>query len=185
MTVLIVLVVKSDPVMTSNVTTAPVTESPSSSSGPTMSPEEVCTAAGKNCDDCIGEKKVTCFFCDSSKTCNYYKIKGILPSSKNCDMGDIRVGVCWLNFKVMIITVSVVAGVLIISIIICCCCCCRKKKRTRLVQDDAKREREKEERRIRGLERQKERQSRNDEIRRKYGLIKDDHPYQKFDSQHS
>lgn len=36
-----------------------------------------------------------------------------------------------VNFQILIITMSVLAGVLIIGIIVCCCCCCRKCDRNR------------------------------------------------------
>jgi len=146
----------------------------------TLSPKIKCENAGSSCEDCV--KVAECYYCTTTEKCEHYPYKHVFPSPKECDMGDVRWGVCWFNFKAMVISMAVIGGVLLISLTICICCCCRRRNRSKLVQEEAKYEREREERRIRNLQRQKEKTSKYDEIRKKYGLVKDDHPYQRFEA---
>ncbi|XP_077129884.1 pituitary tumor-transforming gene 1 protein-interacting protein-like [Ranitomeya variabilis] len=106
----------------------------------------------------------------------------ILPSSSLCTLKDARWGICWVNYEALIITLSVIGGAIILSLILCCCCCCRKKKNRNSSLETEKSVREKEERRVRQEERRVQMKSRHDEIRKKYGLFKEDNPYSKFDS---
>lgn len=111
-----------------------------------------------------------------------YPVKNILPPSSLCKLNKARWGVCWVNFEALIITMSVVGGVIILSVAICCWCCCRKKKNRSNVMETEKSLREKEERRVRQEERRTQMKNRHDEIRKKYGLFKEDNPYTKFDA---
>ncbi|KAG8559039.1 hypothetical protein GDO81_017223 [Engystomops pustulosus] len=132
------------------------------------------------CEDCL--KNVSCLWCNTDRKCLDYPVKNILPPSSLCKLKDARWGICWVNFEAVIIAVSVVGGVLILSVIICCCCCCRKKKNRNSSLETEKSIREKEERRVRQEERRVQMKSRHDEIRKKYGLFKEDNPYSKFES---
>uniref|UniRef100_A0A8B9IHR1 PTTG1 interacting protein n=1 Tax=Anser cygnoides TaxID=8845 RepID=A0A8B9IHR1_ANSCY len=76
-----------------------------------------------------------------------------------------------VNFEALIIAMSVVGGMILIMLGVCCCCCsmgCSARERER--------------RRVRQEERRAEMKSRHDEIRRKYGLFKEENPYAKFDN---
>ncbi|MEE6491046.1 hypothetical protein FKM82_016081 [Ascaphus truei] len=131
------------------------------------------------CEECL--KNVTCFWCSTNQKCEDYPVKNILPPSSLCKLSDARWGVCWVNFEALIITMSVVGGILVISLIVCCCCCCRKKRTRSHIVDDEKTVREKTERRARQEERRTQMKTRHDEIRKKYGLFKEDNPYSKFE----
>ncbi|KAJ1187446.1 hypothetical protein NDU88_004222 [Pleurodeles waltl] len=132
------------------------------------------------CEQCL--KNVTCLWCSTSNECKEYPVKNVLPPSSLCKLSAARWGVCWVNFEALIIAMSVVGGLIIIGLITCCCCCCRKKKSKKPDKEDEKAAREKEQRRIRQEERRSEMKSRHDEIRKKYGLFKEENPYAKFDN---
>jgi len=107
-----------------------------------------------------------------------------LPPSSKCTLEEARWKVCWVNLEALIIAVSVIGGLVILSIIIICCYCwcCRGgkgRKQKRFEMEDAKFETQKMERRQKQDERRSERRNRLDDIRRKYGLLKDE-PYQRF-----
>ncbi|XP_067142098.1 pituitary tumor-transforming gene 1 protein-interacting protein-like isoform X2 [Centruroides vittatus] len=148
----------------------------------TKSIEQICDGSNITCDECISRGS-QCYFCRKTKKCSVYPYKHLVPRNDECgSMGDIAWGTCLVNFQTLIITMSVIGGVLIIGIIVCCYCCCRKQGRDKWARQQAKWEKEREERKARAQERKKERQAKTDEIRRKYGLIKDDNPYQRFDT---
>lgn len=107
----------------------------------------------------------------------------VLPPSSLCQLSSARWGVCWVNFEALIITLSVLGGSVLLGVAICCCCCCCPRKRSRRPdRSEEKAEREREERRVRQEERRAEMKSRHDEIRRKYGLFKEDNPYARFEN---
>ncbi|XP_064278790.1 pituitary tumor-transforming gene 1 protein-interacting protein-like [Passer domesticus] len=150
-----------------------------------------CTAAGpvvdchqytnRSCEECL--KNVTCLWCASSRRCMEYPVRRILPPADLCELRSARWGVCWVNFEALIIAMSVVGGTLLIMLgVCCCCCCCCKKKSKKPDKDDERAAREREKRRVRQEERRAEMKSRHDEIRRKYGLFKEENPYAKFEN---
>ncbi|XP_070609237.1 pituitary tumor-transforming gene 1 protein-interacting protein isoform X2 [Erythrolamprus reginae] len=134
----------------------------------------------KTCEECL--KNVTCLWCSSSSKCVEYPVRNILPPRSLCELSAARWGVCWVNFEALIIAMSVVGGIILITLFICCCFCCRKKKNRKADKDDEKDAREKEQRRVRQEERRAEMKSRHDEIRKKYGLFKEENPYAKFEN---
>ncbi|XP_072028721.1 pituitary tumor-transforming gene 1 protein-interacting protein-like isoform X1 [Amphiura filiformis] len=142
----------------------------------TASPDECSNFSGAGkCDECVKALKGKCFYCKTDNKCQLYPVKELLPT-KECDLGAARWGTCAINFKALIISMSVIAGVLILSI--CCgvyCCCCRSKgNRAKWAREDAKVERQKEERKMKHEQKKQERKAKNDEIRRKYGLLKEE-----------
>ncbi|XP_032802429.1 pituitary tumor-transforming gene 1 protein-interacting protein-like [Petromyzon marinus] len=141
------------------------------------------TMSGKSCEECL--KNVSCLWCFSNNSCLDYPVKTILPSSSVCALSKARWGVCWVNFEALIITMSVVAGVLLLAMCICCyCCCCRESKSSKRARqlEKEKATREKADRVVRIEERKVERKARNDEIRKKYGLYTEDNAYTRFDN---
>ncbi|KAK7904197.1 hypothetical protein WMY93_016804 [Mugilogobius chulae] len=78
---------------------------------------------GTSCDECL--RNVSCLWCIPSKTCITYPVRTILPPHSVCPLNDARWGLCWMNFQTLIITISVVGGVLIIGLIVCMFCCCK------------------------------------------------------------
>uniref|UniRef100_A0A673SXJ5 PTTG1 interacting protein n=1 Tax=Suricata suricatta TaxID=37032 RepID=A0A673SXJ5_SURSU len=88
-----------------------------------------------------------------------------------------------LNFEALIITMSVVGGVVLLAVAVCCCaCCCRRKRSRKPDKEEEKAARAREERRVRQEERRAEMKSRHDEIRKKYGLFKEENPYARFEN---
>ncbi|KAJ0070284.1 hypothetical protein NL108_007622 [Boleophthalmus pectinirostris] len=140
----------------------------------TPSPLSPCSSkSNTSCEECL--QNVTCLWCEQTGQCIDYPVRTILPPRSVCRLNDARWGVCWVNFQVLIITMSVLAGVLIITVLLCCFCCC-KCERMGTKKEDAKAERENRARTARQKARRTEMQMRHDEIRQKYGLAKDN-PY--------
>uniref|UniRef100_A0A8C5K9T7 Pituitary tumor-transforming 1 interacting protein n=1 Tax=Jaculus jaculus TaxID=51337 RepID=A0A8C5K9T7_JACJA len=121
----------------------------------------------RSCEECL--KNVSCLWCNTDKACLDYPVRKILPPSSLCDLSSARWGVCWVNFKALIITISVLGGAVLLGIAVCCCYCCRRKKSRKADKSDERAMREQEERRARQEERRAEMKSRHDEIRKKYG----------------
>ncbi|XP_057607148.1 pituitary tumor-transforming gene 1 protein-interacting protein [Chionomys nivalis] len=133
----------------------------------------------KSCEECL--RNVSCLWCNENKACLDYPVRKILPPASLCKLSSARWGVCWVNFEALIITMSVLGGSVLLGITVCCCCCCRSRKRSRKPdKSDERAMREQEERRVRQEERRAEMKSRHDEIRKKYGLFKEQNPYEKF-----
>ncbi|XP_030055929.1 PTTG1IP family member 2 [Microcaecilia unicolor] len=139
--------------------------------------------SSKSCEQCL--TNVSCLWCYTNKTCMDYPVRSIFPSSSLCTLSDVRWGFCWMNFEVFIITMSVLAGALLLSVGICCCYCCycRKNSRRGLDAEEERFIAEREDRRVQALKRKNERKAKHDEIRKKYGLLQDlEHPYSKFEN---
>ncbi|XP_020032803.1 pituitary tumor-transforming gene 1 protein-interacting protein [Castor canadensis] len=133
----------------------------------------------RSCEECL--KNVSCLWCNTNNACLDYPVRKILPPGSLCKLSSARWGVCWVNFEALIIAMSVLGGAVLLGIAVCCCCCCCRTKRGRKPdKSDERAMREQEERRIRQEERRAEMKSRHDEIRKKYGLFKEQNPYAKF-----
>ncbi|XP_004081763.1 pituitary tumor-transforming gene 1 protein-interacting protein isoform X1 [Oryzias latipes] len=145
---------------------------------PTPSPAPVPCSLKSNtsCEECL--HNVACLWCIPTNACIEYPVKNILPPSSVCQLNDARWGKCWLNFQVLIITVSVFAGVIIIAVIVCCCCCC-KCDRIGNRREDARVEKQNRARKENKKARRSDMQMRHDEIRKKYGLAKNN-PYSRM-----
>lgn len=145
---------------------------------PTPAPAPCALRSNTSCAECL--QNVTCLWCTPTKLCVDYPVGNILPPSSVCPLNDARWGLCWVNFQILIITMSVLAGIIIIGILVCCLCCCCKCERIGNKREDAKVERQTRMRKARQKERRTEMQLRHDEIRQKYGLAKDN-PYARMD----
>ncbi|GFN80510.1 pituitary tumor-transforming gene 1 protein-interacting protein, partial [Plakobranchus ocellatus] len=142
-----------------------------------------CNALNASCSDCLGNSK--CMYCYTDNTCKLYPSGKIIPPSSYCALDKARWGTCLVNFEALLISMGVIGGVLLLTITGCCiyCCYCRKGKNKRYEREDAKFESQRMERKARQEERRNERRSRLDEIRMKYGLMKEDSaPYTRFDA---
>ncbi|KAH1178011.1 pituitary tumor-transforming gene 1 protein-interacting protein-like isoform X2 [Mauremys mutica] len=138
----------------------------------------------KSCEECL--KNVSCLWCNRKNTCMDYPVRSILPSSSLCPLYDARWGVCWMNFEAFIIAIAVIGGLILLSIAVCCCYCCYCRRRSRGIPDEEEERlaRDREERRMQSLQRKHERKMKQDEIRKKYGLLQDsDHPYSRFENE--
>uniref|UniRef100_A0A3P8Y1I3 Uncharacterized protein n=1 Tax=Esox lucius TaxID=8010 RepID=A0A3P8Y1I3_ESOLU len=130
-----------------------------------------------SCEECLSN--VTCLWCRSTQQCLDYPVRTILPPRSLCPLPEARWGLCWVNFQALIITLSLIAGVIIIAVMVCCFRCCRSKKTVDTTADAAM-ERQADARKVRQEERRTEMRLRHDEIRSKYGLTKEN-PYARFE----
>ncbi|XP_072826410.1 pituitary tumor-transforming gene 1 protein-interacting protein [Vicugna pacos] len=138
-------------------------------------------STNRTCEECL--KNVSCLWCNTNKACLDYPVAKILPPGSLCQLSSARWGVCWVNFEALIVTMSVIGGTILLGVAVCCCCCCCRRKRSRGPdKSEEKAMREREERRVRQEERRAEMKSRHDEIRRKYGLFKEENPYARFEN---
>jgi len=137
-----------------------------------------CEIHNGDCKACIAKSE--CYYCSEKSACHYH-IESLISDSK-CKIKDVYFLTCKMSLKVMIILIGILAGIVTLIIIIVCCYCCCKKKGIKLSKDDLKWARQKEERKQISAERRKERTERADEMRKKYGLVKDSNPYQRFDA---
>ncbi|MCJ8732971.1 hypothetical protein PDJAM_G00217630 [Pangasius djambal] len=112
--------------------------------------------SNSSCAECVSN--ITCLWCSRTQQCLDYPVQTLLPPHSLCPLNDARWGNCWVNFQALIITVCVIGGVIIISVLICCFCCCKCENIGKA-----------------------EMRSRHDEIRRKYGLVKEN-PYSRFEN---
>uniref|UniRef100_A0A8C5AUK1 PTTG1 interacting protein n=1 Tax=Gadus morhua TaxID=8049 RepID=A0A8C5AUK1_GADMO len=72
--------------------------------------------------------RLTTTMCLSLLLCNLcitYPVSTILPPHAVCPLNDARWGLCWMNFQILIITLSVVGAVIILAFIVCLLCCCK------------------------------------------------------------
>lgn len=114
-----------------------------------------------------------------------YPTGKVLPPSSMCPLSEARWGTCVVNFEALLISMGVIGGVILLIVTGCCiyCCCCRGRNNKKYEKEDAKYESQRMERKAKQEERRNERRSRLDEIRMKYGLMKDDSgPYSRFDA---
>ncbi|KAM9710101.1 PTTG1 interacting protein b isoform 2-T2 [Menidia menidia] len=133
---------------------------------PTPTPAPVpCSKSNSSCEECL--QNVACLWCIPTKQCVDYPVKNILPPSSICPLSDARWGVCWVNFQILIITMSVLAGVILIAVLVCCFCCC-KCERIGNKRENAQVEQQSRVRKARQKSRRTEMQLRHDEIRNKY-----------------
>lgn len=147
----------------------------------TLTPEQECAARNSSCDECLKLSK--CLYCKTNGKCMLYPTGNVLPPPHICALDEARWGVCWLNFEALIISMAVIGGIIILSLTICiCCCCCCKNNKKKYEKEDAKWERKQAARQEKADIRKADRKVRTDEIRRKYGLVKDDNPYERFEN---
>ncbi|CAF1475614.1 unnamed protein product [Adineta steineri] len=127
------------------------------------------------CQTCLNAG--SCAYCKTTKTCFLYNSGDILSSG--CNTVDMQWQTCVGNFRVWIIIVSVIGGVLLIAILITLWCFCRKCKRCRIRKEERRQEIDEqrmgarmEERRAAAEVRSTERNRVADQIRMKYGILK-------------
>ncbi|XP_056320856.1 PTTG1 interacting protein b isoform X1 [Danio aesculapii] len=146
----------------------------------TKSPVTNCTIkSNTTCEDCL--KIVSCLWCISSQRCIDYPVNSVLPSHSVCPLSDARWGLCWMNFQILIITISVIAGVIVIAIFVCCFCCCKCENIGRSNRSEERMENQASLRKFRHEERKAEMKQRHDEMRLKYGLKKENQ-YSRFEN---
>lgn len=170
----------STPAATTNQAPAMTTESPVST---TISPQTACAQkTNTSCSDCLAAG-TGCYYCSTTRRCGFYPYKRLIPSHDECAyFSEVYWGVCFISLQGTVIAISVVVGTLLLALVVCCCCCCRKRQNSKWLRDMARMEEERRQRQERADERRAERKTRNDDIRRKYGLVRDETPpYTRFD----
>lgn len=151
----------------------------SASSAQTAAPGQTCENKNNtNCEDCL--QNTSCLWCLKTQSCITYPVRSILPPQSLCPLNDARWGLCSMNFQILIITVSVVAGVLIIAFFFCLFCCC-KCENCGSSSSESRMQRQADKRSTKQEKRKAEMKVRHDEIRQKYGLSKAS-PYAKFEN---
>lgn len=138
---------------------------------PTTEPADVCSRHDNtSCGACTKEGK-KCVWCGPTKKCLNYDTSKIIP--RGCPHNKWYLGQCFLSGFVLIIAVPVIGIFIIVTCLCCCYCkCCRNKQSWKKIEDRiAERARD---RQARNAERKAERQKRADQVRMKYGLLKND-----------
>jgi len=97
-----------------------------------------------SCEECVDLQKYQCMWCGEGEgRCMHYPIKHIWPKTEDCKWTEARWGVCWLDFRALVIALGVIGSILFITFccclvrfctcvkdlihIICCCGCCNCK----------------------------------------------------------
>uniref|UniRef100_A0A8D3DPC4 PTTG1 interacting protein a n=1 Tax=Scophthalmus maximus TaxID=52904 RepID=A0A8D3DPC4_SCOMX len=111
-----------------------------------------------------------CLWCSKTKMCITYPVNTILPPHALCPLNEARWGLCWMNFQILIITLSVFGAILIIAFMICLFCCC-KCENFGSQRFEAKMQRQGDKMKTKQEERRTEMTQRHDEIRKKYGEL--------------
>ncbi|XP_076826018.1 uncharacterized protein LOC143471599 isoform X2 [Clavelina lepadiformis] len=130
----------------------------------------------KTCGECVGFETYQCLWCTKNEKCLPYPFRKFLPQASDCEWTHARWGVCWMDFRALVIAVSVIGGILFLIIccclvrccrcvkdcvdVVCCCCKCNCKERS---------ERKKELLQLQRLERKLESQAKRQELMLKYG----------------
>jgi hypothetical protein len=160
-----------------------------STTATTTTQQSACTVL-QDCEKCVANSN--CFFCSTNNSCQLFTSTTAITGS--CPNDSIYQRTCSVTLKIIIVVCSVVAVVIIISaIVLFYCCCCRKRHecpvwcrwiccccewcpwnswRSNANRDNSRFEMEQQARAERYAERQAEMQTRHEEIRRKYGLMK-------------
>lgn len=178
------VVFTSDPVPAE--TTKPITMSTTEAPTTTISPQAACAQkTNTSCSECLAAG-TGCYYCSTSRKCGFYPYKRLIPSHDECAyFSEVYWGVCFISLQGSVIAISVVVGTLLLALVVCCCCCCRKRQNNKWLRDMARMEEERRQRQERSDERRAERKARTDDIRRKYGLVRDETPpYTRFDHWH-
>ncbi|XP_072109828.1 pituitary tumor-transforming gene 1 protein-interacting protein-like [Mobula birostris] len=128
----------------------------------------------RSCEECL--ENTDCLWCFDGEQCMNYPIDAIIPPSSLCPLRDARWAVCWVNFEILIIVISIVGGLILLPLVCCCCYCCFKfkrccqKKSCRPDEEELRLARQREERKRRNEQRKSDMKARYEEIRKKYGL---------------
>lgn len=141
-----------------------------------------CSKYNSSCSDCTGN--TACYWCSSTKLCLHYPgWTKIIPH--DCPNTDWYYGQCRVAGNILIIVIPSVAGAFLVFLCCCvyCCCCrrCNKCKKKRFDKEDAKLKRKREEMQALHAQRKGERDTKRDEIRKKYGLRPGTSGYQKIE----
>ena len=132
-----------------------------------------CAALNSSCEECIrGGQEVSCYLCKGE--CLQLDVSGI--ASVSCPAEDIKVGQCHLSALALIVVISgaafmLVSGGCVLAGLALYCYCRFCRKWTRAPRTSGKVDTDMREMHERHSQRRAERTARNDETRRKYGLV--------------
>ncbi|OQV21771.1 hypothetical protein BV898_04347 [Hypsibius exemplaris] len=152
----------------------------------TMTPDQICQAQ-TTCEDCVKVSGAKCYFCNSIKGnsnsttgCRLYPAAQVFPNSEQCALSDARWGVCWVNFEAVIISMSVIGGILILATGCTLYRCCCRNSGGKDNGSEIRWARETTERQARHADRRAEREAKMTSIRQKYGLNQDTASYNRM-----
>ncbi|XP_072910607.1 pituitary tumor-transforming gene 1 protein-interacting protein-like [Hemitrygon akajei] len=142
-----------------------------------------------SCEECL--ENIDCLWCFVGEQCMNYPVDAVIPPSSLCPLRDARWAVCWVNFEILIIMISIVGGLILLPLVCCCCyccfklklCCCRKKSH-RPDEEELRLARQREERKRRYEQRKSDMSALYEEIRKKYGLSQNSEPvFHRFENE--
>nr|XP_020450302.1 pituitary tumor-transforming gene 1 protein-interacting protein-like isoform X2 [Monopterus albus] len=116
-----------------------ITAAEAQATTPSPAPVPCAFRSNTSCSECL--QNVTCLWCIPTQQCIDYPVRDILPDKSVCPLSDARWGLCWVNFQILIIAMSVLGGILLIALIVFLLFCC-KCERIGNKREDAKAERQ-------------------------------------------
>lgn len=140
--------------------------------GVSSTTDQECEAkSGTNCDECLGLNG--CAYCDDSKIC---VLDSLFSTKKPCDLEHLHEKTCFANARTLAIILGCAGGAVLILIIVVIICLCRKCKRNKLMKEqrhEAMAEQNRQERRAAAEVRSSDRARSADQLRMKYGILRD------------
>lgn len=127
--------------------------------------------SNNTCEEC-SKPSSKCYWCANNKKCAVFDVKKA-KRQDNCQDSNIYYRQCLLSSNLLIIIIPcVVGGVLLILGCLIYCCCCRRCRggKDKFQKEDKKLKKDRNERKQIYDHRKAERETRNEEIRMKYGL---------------
>jgi len=132
--------------------------------------------SGRDCQTCLAN--LDCGYCGTAKTCFLYRPSS--PFDAPCPISDQKYQTCIGNFKVWAIVIGVVVGIVVLTVIVLICCFCRKCKKRSVRREERRQERQQQQVDQQSTERQAAAEARTaeradmaDQLRMKYGILKE------------
>ncbi|XP_022249775.1 pituitary tumor-transforming gene 1 protein-interacting protein-like [Limulus polyphemus] len=164
--------------------TSNIVATQSSSPTTSSSSQENCAVHNASCHTCV-KASPKCYYCYKNKQCLFVTYEDLVSHLEECGtLENIAWGTCIINFEALVISMSVLGGIIFLGIAISCCCCCRFchiRNKEKLQAELAKWNRQRENLKVKAEERREKRKQKLDEIREKYGLPKENPAYKRFD----
>ena len=145
-----------------------------------------CVALNTSCEECIsGAEDTDCYMCAGA--CLRLDFSGL--TSGSCPLEELKLGQCTLSALALIVVISggalllLLAGCVLMGLALYCYCkFCRKCRGAPKPRGNDRVDTEMRDMKERNSQRRAERTARNDETRRKYGLVdeEDTSRYQRF-----
>ena len=149
--------------------------------------ENFCERFDGDCDDCLKASNDTldqggsCYYCKETSGGDKNRCLAIgftlpIAATSDCPGLNYNIGTCTVPAIVFIVIIVIFVVIFFVFLITCCCICCCWCSRRRQRQREAEEEQyaqEKDAIRQKSANRKMDRRTKNDEIRKKYGLTDD------------